>query len=94
MRGLVILSSRVSHKFFRTMNCIKIRKIPLHGRSLGAWGRCCFLEPRIGEAYQASILGGILGAEEEKEIADEIEMNEGFKESLACRISMNFRDQG
>ena len=33
---------------------------------------------RIGEAYQASILGGILGAEEELEIADE--MNEGFKE--------------
>lgn len=40
---------------------------------------------QIGEAYQASILGGILGAEEEKEIADEIEMNEGFKESTGHR---------
>lgn len=37
---------------------------------------------RIGEAYQASILGGMLGMEEELEIVDE--MDEGFKECPAC----------
>ena len=37
---------------------------------------------RIGEAYQASILGGVLGADDEHEIEEE--MGEGFKEFLGC----------
>ena len=45
---------------------------------------------RIGDAYQASILGQILGAEEEREIADE--MDEGFKESLALEKLEEFRN--
>ena len=45
---------------------------------------------RIGDAYQASILGQILGAEEEREIADE--MDEGFKESLALEKLEEFQN--
>ncbi|CAJ1382652.1 unnamed protein product [Effrenium voratum] len=38
---------------------------------------------QIGEAYQASILGGVLGADDEHEIEEE--MGEGFKESSGHR---------
>eukprot|EP00435_Cladocopium_sp_Y103_P022421 s1651_g5.t1 len=61
-------------------------ELDFHGLWEGGWEELLREDAdQIGEAYQASILGGILGAEEEKEIADEIEMNEGFKESTGHR---------